>query len=98
MYASAVAWNFKPGSQDLVRQVSLEVLIPAIKAQPGFRHFLSVRTRSDSWMMIILFDIKAHQDAALAILNPLIRQHHGQIIEGMQRYAGEVEIEEVAMR
>ncbi len=96
MYASAVAWTFKPGTADHVRRVHVNMVVPALNEQPGFRHFYSARVWVDTWLTVMVFDTKAHQDAALAILNPLLRLYHGRIIVGIQRYAGEVEIEEVA--
>ncbi|MFN8532480.1 MAG: hypothetical protein U0556_02935 [Dehalococcoidia bacterium] len=97
MYAIAVAWSFRRGNEDLIRFGYREVMLPAARHRPGFRHGYVVRIAPDAWLTVLLFESQALLEAAMTELSPLIRRHHGRVLAGMQRYAGEVELEEAAM-
>jgi heme-degrading monooxygenase HmoA len=96
MYASAVVWTFKPGSEDEVRKINTDTLIPAVKSQAGFRAYYAIHTAADTFLTVSLYDTAEHAEAANGVLAPLVRQHQGHLMTGMQRYAGEVAAEATA--
>src|SRR5581483_3317519 len=98
MYATAVAWSYRPGAAAEVRRVEREILMPAARRLAGFRRRWVLPTGADAFLTFALYDSRAEAEAAFAALAPLIRAHLGPLIEAMQRYGGEVEIEACAVR
>jgi heme-degrading monooxygenase HmoA len=91
MYAEVIAWSFAEGTHEAVRQTALRVLLPAVKRQSGFRCWLLVRSGSDAYLTVTLFETRAAAEQGLRELMPLVRTHQGRLVESMERYAGEVE-------
>ncbi|HET8627459.1 MAG TPA: antibiotic biosynthesis monooxygenase [Thermomicrobiales bacterium] len=94
MFASVVAWTFKPGSADEVRRRNLDMLIPEVTRAPGFRQYYAIRSGPDAYVTVIFYDDRERAEAALQHLTPLIREQQGHLLAGMERYAGEVEVAE----
>lgn len=90
MYAFATHWTFKPGSAGEVEDVNRRVLIPALEDQPGFRQSCAIRTKEDSYLTVFVWDSQVEAEAALEFIGPLVAEHQGHLVEGMQRFAGTV--------
>src|SRR5690349_19848318 len=92
MYASVVIWSFTPGTIEDVSGFAQDTVAPALRAQPGFRQYFTVRSSADAHVCVILHDTQEQAEAGFRAILPLLRAHHGQVVEGMARYAGAVEV------
>ena len=93
MYADVVAWSFTPGTHAAVRQTALQILLPAAQRQHGFCCWYLVRSGADAFLTIALFATREQAERSHEALTPLVRIHQGHLVESMERYAGEVEIQ-----
>ncbi len=93
MYAEVVAWRFTPGTHAAVRQTALQILLPAVQRQPGFRCWYLVRSGANAFLTIALFATREQAERSHEELTPLFRIHQGHLVESMERHAGEVEIQ-----
>lgn len=90
MHAFATHWTFKPRSAEEVEEINRGTLIPALTGQPGFRQSFAIRTGEASYLTLFAWDSEAHAQAALAFIRPLVIEHQGHLVEGMERFAGPV--------
>jgi len=93
MYVSSVLWRFKAGGRERVAQVLEEQILPTVRQVAGLRHVYIAPTDADTWLSVLLYDSQAQAEAGLATLVPVVRQHMGDTVEGMERHAGEVTLE-----
>lgn len=92
MYASVVIWSFVPGTLDDVSGYTEDLLAPVLRAQPGFRQYFVIRSSADAHVSVILHDTRDQAEAGFREILPLLRARHGHLVEGLARYAGDVEV------
>jgi hypothetical protein len=91
MYASVIVWTYAPAALGDVRGYVQEAVLPLVRAQPGFRNYYALRTGRDAYITILIHDTQSNAEAAHRQLLPVLRRYQGELVEGMNRYAGEVE-------
>ena len=94
MYGSVVAWQFKPGSHEQVLRSMRDIFLPALSKQPGFRRVSLIQTGENAMTSVIVYDSQEEADPAFTRMADLVREHLGSMVEGMQRSAGQVVLEE----
>src|SRR5262245_44303765 len=91
MYASVIVWTYAPDALGDVRGYVHDAVLPLVQGQPGFRQYYALRTGRDAYVTILIHDSHAHAEAAHRQLLPVLRRYQGELVEGMDRYAGEIE-------
>ena len=92
MFAPVTAWSFADGSGDGSYRRERDVILPVHTAQPGFCGYFAVRTGRDELLTIALYESREHAEDAYRALAPLWRREHGPDLDGLQRFAGVVEM------
>ena len=92
MFVDAVVWSFAPGGRESARRCAEEVVLPALRRLPGFHRYYAVRCGRDVMLTVILYGTRADAEAGFHTLLPLLRAQYGDLVEGLERFAGEVEL------
>lgn len=92
MFATLTHWTFKPGSEDEVRRVNTEILVPMLAAKEGFLQYYAVHTGADRWMTVLIWNSQEEAERAYQDVSPSIREQQGHLTVGMERFAGIVDL------
>jgi len=93
MYMSSTLWTFKPGMSNRVHQVIKDQILPAVRRTPGVHDVYVAPAEGDTWLSVLFYESQAQAEEGVKALVPVVHQHMGDIIEGMERHAGEVTLE-----
>ncbi len=90
MYAMATRWAFKAGSAEEVFGATMDEVMPALEAQPGYLHSLIVRTGANSFLSFVCWESEDDAKRALSDLASLVIRHLGHLVRDVERFQGPV--------
>lgn len=92
MFATVTRWTFKAGSEDEVRRVNTDVLVPMLAKQPGFAHYYAVHTGPEQWTTVVLWQSQHDAQQAYGQVGQSIIELQGHLTLEADRREGPVDL------